>query len=263
MGVSTSPCCLEIRQAWHPPVSRAAHPCKLSRSSFVSSLPRLATPCTDLVLVPRPLPGFHHVSATEEEEREVARPGWTPTGLEPVLKRSTVINQEGLYVRPALATDSNEWKAPAVRSASWLVDDMSATGMPIYLHALFSGLIPPFSPFLNAIISHYQIHLMHLDPRSIILLAVFAFLCEAMVGIVPSVALFCHFFLLRLVDARQCLGCAIFEAVVAIAGSGIDFELSPTVKGFRNQWLFVDAGTRSPLLLTPQAPATPSFGWVM
>ena len=57
-----------------------------------------------------------------------------------------------------------------------------------------------------------------MDPRSVILLAVFAFLCEAMVGITPSMALFRHFFLLRLVDARQCSGCVTFEAVAATAG---------------------------------------------
>ena len=79
---------------------------------------------------------------------------------------------------------------------------MSATEIPIHLHALLAGLIPSFSPFFNAMMSHYQIHLLHLDPRSIILLAVFAFLCEAMVGIAPSVALFRHFFSLNLVDTR-------------------------------------------------------------
>ena len=108
---------------------------------------------------------------------------------------------------------------------------------------------------------HYQIHLLHLEPRSIILLAVFTFLCEAMVGITPSVALFHHFFLLRLVNARQCSGCATSEVVAATTGSGIDFELSPAAKGFWKQWLLMDAGTCSPLLLTPRAPATPNSGW--
>ena len=82
-----------------------------------------------------------------------------------------------------------------------------------------------------------------------------------MAGITPSVELFHHFFLLRLVDARQCLGCATFEAVAATADSGIDFELLPAAKGFRKEWLLMDAGTCSPLLLTPRAPAARSSGW--
>ena len=51
-------------------------------------------------------------------------------------------------------------------------------------------------------------------------------------GITPSMALFRHFFVLRLVDARQRSGCVTFEAVAATAGSGIDLELSPIAKGF-------------------------------
>ena len=140
-------------------------------------------------------------------------------------------------VRQALTADSNDGRATAVRPASWRTREMTATEIPIYIHALLARLIPPFSPFFNAVMSHYQIHLLHLEPRSVILLAVFAFLCEAMVGITPSMALFHHFFLLRFVEDRQCSGCATFEAVAASAGSGIDFELSPAAKGFRKQWL--------------------------
>ena len=131
--------------------------------------------------------------------------------LEPTLERSTVINQEGLAkVRPALDADSNVWKATTAWPASRAMLDMEATKIPIHLHALLAGLIPSFSDFFNAIISHYHIQALHLDPQSIILLAVFAFLCEAMVGFTPSVALFLHFFLFHLVDTRQRSGCAAF-----------------------------------------------------
>ena len=45
------------------------------------------------------------------------------------------------------------------------------------------------------------------------------------------------------------------------AGSGIDFKLSPTAKGFQKQWLLMDADTCSPLLLTPGAPASSNSSW--
>ena len=74
-------------------------------------------------------------------------PACPPPDLEPALEQSMVINQEGLdKVRHALAADSNEWKATAVRHASWLVGEMSTTEIPIYLHALLAGLIPPSLP---------------------------------------------------------------------------------------------------------------------
>ena len=69
-------------------------------------------------------------------------------------------------------------------------------------------------------LAHYQIHMLHHDPQSVTLLAVFAFVCEAMVGIPPSVALPCHFFSLRLTDPSQCSGCVSFQAMAATAGAG-------------------------------------------
>jgi hypothetical protein len=123
----------------------------------------------------------------------------TPAGphpdLEPALGRSTVLNLEGLdKVLPALAADTNEWKATSAWPASKRPADLAVTEIPIFIHALAAGLVPPFSDFFNAILSHYQILVLHLDPGSITLLSTFAFLCEAMVGIFPSVALFRHFF---------------------------------------------------------------------
>ena len=82
----------------------------------------------------------------------------------------------------------------------------AVTEVLIFIDALWAGLLPPFSAFLNAVLEHYQIHMLHLDPQSVTLLAVFAFLCEAMVGIAPSVALLRHFFSLHLADPQQCSG---------------------------------------------------------
>ena len=139
---------------------------------------------------------------------------------------------------------------PASRAES----DMTATKVPLHLHALWAGLISPFSDSFNAVLSHYQINTLHLRPQSIILLDVFAFVCQAMVGIAPSVSLMRHFFSLLLTDPLQCSGCLSFQAVAATAGSGIDFELPPSASGFRTCWVYVDVGVLSPLLLPPSSP---------
>ena len=86
-------------------------------------------------------------------------------------------------------------------------------------------------------LSHYQIHMMHLGPESITLLSVFAFVCEAMVGIPPSVALLRHFFSLHLVDPTHCWAYVSFVAAPEMAASGIDFKLPLPVVGFRERWL--------------------------
>ena len=63
-------------------------------------------------------------------------PAGPPTGLEPALEQSTVINQEGLdKIRPVLASNSNEWKAAVAWPASRTMVDMTATEIPLHLHA--------------------------------------------------------------------------------------------------------------------------------
>ena len=102
--------------------------------------------------------------------------------------------------------------------------------------------------------------MMHLGPDSITLLAVFAFVCKAMVGIIPLVTLLHHFFALQLVDPAQFSGCASFVAAPEMAASGIDFGLPPPASGFRERWLYVDVGVPSPLLSKPTSPAVPNSG---
>ena len=99
--------------------------------------------------------------------------------------------------------------------------------------------------------------MMHLGLESIALLVVFAFVCEAMIGIPPSVALLRHFFSLRLSDPTQCLGCVSFLAVPETATSGIDFSLPPSEPGFRERWLYVDVGVPSPYFRSQSHPLSP------
>jgi hypothetical protein len=47
-------------------------------------------------------------------------------------------------------------------------------------------------PFLLAILETYEIQAIHLHPKSVALLAVFAYACEAWIGIKPSVVYFRH-----------------------------------------------------------------------
>ena len=49
------------------------------------------------------------------------------------------------------------------------------------------GLVPPFSDFLLEIPCAYDLKLLHLTPGGILDLSVFAYTCEAFVGVMPSV----------------------------------------------------------------------------
>jgi hypothetical protein len=67
---------------------------------------------------------------------------------------------------------------------------MPATAQPFFLFSIFAKMVPPFSPFFLAILETYGIQAIHLHPKSVALLAVFAYTCEAGIGIKPSVAYF-------------------------------------------------------------------------
>lgn len=109
--------------------------------------------------------------------------------MEPVLLKSRFLNKERLdKVRLAVAADSNEWKATTIWSASCAIAGLSATSFPFFLYTVLCGMVPPFYDFFCAILEHYQIHVPHLHPESVLLLVVFAYLCEGFLGVVPSVA---------------------------------------------------------------------------
>ena len=115
-------------------------------------------------------------------------PSGAPPAVEPALGRSRVLNDEAMdKVRPMLASSFNEWGETVAWPASRTRMARAATEVP---------------NFINAVLEHYQIHMLHLDPQSVTLLAILAFVCEAMVGIAPSMALLRHFFSLHLMDPR-------------------------------------------------------------
>ncbi|KAE8804854.1 hypothetical protein D1007_19092 [Hordeum vulgare] len=104
----------------------------------------------------------------------------------PVFGRSTMVNFEGLEkIRLVVAFGSNEWGATKIWPGSWPRGEMAIPAVPLHIHALLSGVLPPFSSFFIAVRSRYQIHALHLDPSSLVLLSAFAFLCEAFVGVTP------------------------------------------------------------------------------
>ncbi|KAE8800811.1 hypothetical protein D1007_23647 [Hordeum vulgare] len=180
----------------------------------------------------------------------------------PALERSAVVNLEVLEkVRLVVAANSSEWGATQIRLGSWPWGERVSPAVPLHFHALLSVVLPPFSGFLDAVLLHYEIHALHLDPCSLIPLSAFAFLCEAFVGITPSVALLRHFFSLELASEMQCSGCASLK-IDDVSALGIPcVELLPKVEGFRRQLVLVEAAGAGALFQPPPSPAMPKRGW--
>jgi hypothetical protein len=55
----------------------------------------------------------------------------------------------------------------------------------------------PASPFLHRFLHYFDISLNHLTLNDVLHLLVIVHLCEAFLGIIPSISLFCFFFCLK------------------------------------------------------------------
>ncbi|KAE8794415.1 hypothetical protein D1007_30861 [Hordeum vulgare] len=122
-------------------------------------------------------------------------------------------------------------------------------------------MLSPLSGFLDAVLSHYQIHALHLDSCSLILLSAFAFLCEAFVVITPFVAFLRHFFSLELPSRMQCYGCASLKIDDALALGIPGLQLLPEAEGCRPQWVLVEAAGVGALFQPSPSLAMPKRGW--
>ena len=84
---------------------------------------------------------------------------------------------------------------------------------PTFLHTITAGLVSLYSPFLEAVLEFYQIQLIHLHANSILILSIFAYLCEAYLGVYPSMSLFKSFYALRSSAPLEQSGCVSFRIV--------------------------------------------------
>ena len=115
----------------------------------------------------------------------------------PALSTSTITEEKHFAVVLQLAACSaNKGGETALRVGSTKPESLGDTFYPFFMNNVFPGLVPPFSSFFYAILRHYGLHALHLHPNSILLMSIFAFYCEAFVGVMPSIALFRHFFYL-------------------------------------------------------------------
>ena len=68
------------------------------------------------------------------------------------------------------------------KAGSATPEGQGSTFYPFFVSAIAAGLVPPFSEFFFSVLRHYKLQALHLHPNSVILLAIFAYYCEAHVG---------------------------------------------------------------------------------
>jgi hypothetical protein len=115
----------------------------------------------------------------------------------PLFESRIKSNRELQTVCEMIGSKNSEWGATRIWHGRTPWKALPVTAHPFFLFSVFASLVPPFSPFLLAILETYGIQAIHLHPKSVTLLAVFAYACEAWIGIKPSVVYFRHLFSLR------------------------------------------------------------------
>jgi hypothetical protein len=86
-----------------------------------------------------------------------------PPIVGPALLTSTIANEEDLgLVLLFIAGDQNAGQTTQIWPDSTVRSNLGESAYPFFLHSIYAGLVPPFSDFFYAILSHYRIHALHL-----------------------------------------------------------------------------------------------------
>jgi hypothetical protein len=88
-----------------------------------------------------------------------------------------------------VADESNE-NGPTVLAHTHEDISRGAGDARVFFCFFVVGMVPPMSLFLHAVLITYGVVLAHLHSNSLLVLAIFQHLCEALVGVQSSVALF-------------------------------------------------------------------------
>ena len=152
-------------------------------------------------------------------------------------------------LKGVVASDANEHKATVLRSPSVLASERSPLDVRVFYCFLCAGLVPPMSTFLHAVLTEYGLLLAQLHPNGLLVLAIFQFLCEFFVGVMPSVALFRHYFGLR-VEGKFMSGGVTFCLRDGLKEHFLNVD-KKRWEEWRHEWCYVRFPTPDDLLAEP------------
>ena len=94
----------------------------------------------------------------------------------------------------AIASEDIEHRATVPQHAEAPPSDLGSLDIRVFSCFLILGLVPPMSHFFQAVMAAFSLHLAQLHPNALLGLAIFQHFCETFVGVLPSIALFRHYF---------------------------------------------------------------------
>ena len=146
-----------------------------------------------------------------------------------------------------------------LHAASWSGDRLPRD-VRVFSCFLVAGINPPLSPFLRAILVSYGLQLAHLHPNAVMALAIFQFLCEGFVGVMPSVLLFRHYFVPRIELGDAISGGVTFRLWDRLTDSYISVEKKKWDE-WQGAWCFARFPSWVDALAEPSSPPSRRLGW--
>ena len=107
----------------------------------------------------------------------------------------------------------------------------------------------------------YALHLLHLHPRAVALLAIFQHFCEGFAGVIPSVALFHHYFYPFVETEGAVSGCVDFRLRKEVNDDFFELGLKEEWGEWRHRWCFVHFPKFLDFFLEPTATAVSDDSW--
>jgi len=153
-----------------------------------------------------------------------------PTTTEAQLRE---LVSDGLIQGQAFA----EWRVPGEHRVPVLVPGE----IVLFVSFIHAGLCLPASAFLHQFLDYFGICLNHLAPNAVLHLSVFVHLCEAFLGIPPSLSLFRYFFRLKPQPRREetsVLGGCGIQFCQGLKSKFFDYDLVDSVRDFRANWFY-------------------------
>jgi hypothetical protein len=118
----------------------------------------------------------------------------------------------------------------------------------VFVSFLIRGLALLVSPFFYGLLDFYDLNLTHLNPSSILQVAIFVHLCEAFLGILPHFGLWRYFYHCRPGMARgqhQLVGGASLEFCQGRKVEYLDIPLKYSIKGWHLEWFTMENHNKS------------------
>ena len=124
----------------------------------------------------------------------------------------------------------------------------------LFISFFFACLMFPFSEFTITIILFYDIWHLHLSPNFILMLSIFAHLCENFVRVEPCLDLFWFFYTGWSVTGPTTGSCGVCLCDGA-ANSYIEVGLKSSWSGWREDWFYLPGDNSLDNLCVPSTPA--------